>query len=97
MNRKNHLQNQVRGWLPKEPTFQTCQAPLNPKNTPMVQWTARALVAGTFVCAVLLILGDITGLAQGMGKYLWYAGVEGTVWGVVAAVPFLATRKQFQR
>jgi hypothetical protein len=90
---KRITKERIRGWMPKEPIFQTCHAPVNPNKSLMVQWTARALVAGTFASATLLILGDTTGLAQGMGKYLWYAGVESTVWGAVAAVPFLATRK----
>jgi hypothetical protein len=40
-----------------------------------------------------LVLGDIAGLTQGMSGYLWYAAVSGTVWGGVAAVPFLVKHK----
>ncbi|MCW4025506.1 MAG: hypothetical protein NWF01_10815 [Candidatus Bathyarchaeota archaeon] len=92
MNPKNRLQNHLRGWLPKEPTLQTSQAPINPKNTPMIQWTAKALVIGAVLSATFLVLGETTGLT-GVGRYLWYATVEGTVWGIVAAVPFLVKRK----
>ncbi|MCW4028058.1 MAG: hypothetical protein NWE92_00215 [Candidatus Bathyarchaeota archaeon] len=92
MNKKKSLNNHVQGWLPKEFAASKPQKPAD-KYTPMVRWTARALVAGVGVSAALLVLGDIAGLTQGVGGYLWYAVVAFVVWGGVAAVPFLVKHK----
>jgi len=93
MNAKNLLQNRLRGWLPKEPTLQTQQTPVDPKNSPIVRWTARAFVAGALTDAVLLVVGDFMGLTSGIGAYLWPVAVFGIVFGPVATVPFLVKHK----
>jgi type IV secretory pathway TrbD component len=90
---KNHLQNRIRGWLPKEPTLQTQQTSAKPKNTPIVRWTARALVAGAVADATLLVAGDLAGLTNGNGAILWQIAVFGVTLASVAAVPFLVKRK----
>ncbi len=97
MNRMTPLSNRIRGWLPKEPTVPTCQKPVIPKNSPIVQWTARALVAGTVACAALLVVGDILGLTEGVGGYVWYMVACGVVWVPAAATPFLVNRKEKRR
>jgi hypothetical protein len=81
----------LRGWLPNQFSFSSQNSA--DKNSPMVQWTARALVVGSVVYALLLVLGDFLGLTIGIGAYLYTAAISGVVWGVVAAVPFLVIRK----
>ncbi|XES77135.1 MAG: hypothetical protein ACBZ72_13315 [Candidatus Bathyarchaeia archaeon] len=93
MNQKKHLQSRIQGWLPKEYVASPPQNPAE-KYPAMIRWTARAIVAGAGVSATLLVFGDIAGLTHGIGSYLWYATVEGSVWGVVATVPFLVKRKE---
>jgi hypothetical protein len=90
------LQNRLRGWFPKEHATVTYQKPV--KFPPMIRWTARAVVVGSVVSAALLVLGYVAGFTHSVGAYLWHATVGSTVWGVVAAVPFLVKRKTtFQR
>jgi type IV secretory pathway TrbD component len=88
---KKRSQKIVKGWLPNE--FASVQQTHADKFPPMVRWTARALVAGTAASAGLLILVDVAGLTQGVGAYLWPVAIAGTVWGAVAAVPFIVKRK----
>jgi hypothetical protein len=93
MNSKSRLQSRIRGWLPKEPTLQTQQTSADPKNSPIVRWTARAFIAGAFVDAVLLVVGNLAGLTHGTGTFLWPIAVSGIAFAPVAAVPFLVKRK----
>ncbi len=93
MNALNSLENRLRGWIPKEPTLQFHQVPVDPKNSPIIRWTARAFVAGAVAYVGLLIAGDVAGLTSGVGAYIWPIAVFGVTLAPVGAVPFLVKRK----
>jgi hypothetical protein len=61
----------IRGWLPKETTFVTCQASANSKLPVFIRWMAIAIVAGTIGGALLGVAGAVFGLTEGIGMYAW--------------------------
>ncbi len=93
MENRNSIIKCLRGWFPQEVIALGPQR-FDAKFQPVIRWTAMAIVAGGMVSALLLVLGDVAGFTRGVGAYFWYAGVEGTIWGVVAAVPFLVMRRK---
>jgi hypothetical protein len=96
MNSKRHRHSWIRGWLPKEPTLHTHQAPADPKNSLMVRWMARAIVLGAVASGVLGVFGAQTGLDQGVGGLVWSVFVAAIAPVAVAVAIFLARRKEAQ-
>jgi hypothetical protein len=97
MTASKALRNRIRGWLPKEPRFSTAQKSVDQKFSPIVRWTARAFVAGTAANAVLLVVGDLRGLMDGVGVYLWPIAVFVMTCVPIAAVSFLVKHKEKQQ
>jgi hypothetical protein len=101
---KKHTENSLstpsitnKGWLPKKPTLQTSQTPVDPKNSPVALWTARAFLIGAVAYALLLVVGDLAGLTDGIGRYIWPIALFGVTLAPVGAVPFLVKRREEQR
>jgi hypothetical protein len=97
MNRKWRFDSWLHGWLPKEPTYLTHQTSVDPKNSPIVRWTARAFVVASVAYVVLLIVGELAGLTEGAGAYIWPIAMFGMTMAPVGAVTFLVKRKQEQQ
>ncbi len=85
------------GWLPKEPTLQVHQTAVDPKNSLMVRWMARAIVLGTLASALLAILGSELGLTRGAGGYIWSLFAVAVCPIAVTAAAFFAKRREAQQ
>ncbi len=85
------------GWLPKEPTLQVHQTLVDPKNSLMVRWMARAIVVGTLASALLGILGSELGLTRGACGYVWSLFAVAVCPVAVVAAAFFAKRREAQQ
>ena len=93
MEKKLFLRAIIRGWLPKEPTLQVHQTRIDPKNSLMVRWMARAIVVGAVASGLLGVFGAQAGLDRGVGGYAWSALVIAIAPVAVAVAAVFGKRK----
>ena len=64
----------ARGWLPKEPALQTRQSPVDDRFSVFTRWVAIATVVGSIAAGLLVVVGSLLGLTEGVFQYAWDIG-----------------------
>jgi F0F1-type ATP synthase assembly protein I len=87
MKNKKKIEQQTRGWLPKEPDLPIFQRTISHKTWSAHKWFTVLIISGTFVGALLGALGYFLGFTAGIGIYVW-SMIVGMVIGISVAVVY---------
>ncbi len=93
MKNKKRIEQQIRGWLPKEPTGIRVHR-TKYESLSLSKWGAVLVAMGTFAGALLGALGYFLGLTEGIGLYVWSMIVGVTIGTIIAVVLNRIKRKK---